>query len=336
VRTADAVVENYANGVLAKLGLDYANLVREKPDLVMVSMPAFGGATAWAEVRAYGSTLEHGSGLPSVTGEPDGPPVMNHIAYGDPIGGMNACPAVLTALLHQRRTGEGQFIDLSQVECLLPLAAPWIIEQSVTGAVGPRLGARHPWLVPHGAFRCHGEDAWLVVALTNDAAWPALARTIGRPDLADDPALASAEGRRRREDEIEAAIETWTRGLAPDAAMLALQALGVAAGAARGLREVLLTEPQLEARGFWQEIDRPFLGPHRQESPVFREEGQAYPIRAPAPTLGQSTREVLTRLLALTPAQFDRLEAAGVIGEAPIPMSERAPRSAAALRQGKA
>ena len=333
VRTADAVVENYANGVLAKLGLDYAHLVQEKPDLIMVSMPAFGGTTQWAEVRAYGSTLEHGSGLPSVSGEAGGPPMMNHIAYGDPIGGMNACPAVLTALLHKRRTGEGQFIDLSQVECLFPLGAPWIIEQSITGAVSPRRGSRHPWMVPHGCFPCAGEDSWVVIAATDDDAWRSLAKTIGRPDLAADPDLATTEGRRGREDELESAVEAWTRTRSPDAAMTTLQAAGVAAGVARGLRETLYDEPQLNARGFWQTIDRPFLGPHRQESPVFREEGQPYPIRTPAPTLGQSTREVLARLLGLTGADFDRLEAAAIIGEAPIPMNKRAPRSAAAMRE---
>ncbi len=203
VGTFDALVENYANGVLAKLGLDYAHLVAEKPDLIMVSIPAFGGSTPWAEVRAYGSALEHGSSLPSVTSEPGGPPMINHIAYGDPIGGMNACPAVLTALLHQRRTGEGQFIDLSQVECLFPLAAPWIIDQSITGAVAPRRENRHPWMVPHGCFRCAGEDAWVVVATTDDDAWRALARTIGRPDLESEADLATADSRRAREDELD-------------------------------------------------------------------------------------------------------------------------------------
>jgi crotonobetainyl-CoA:carnitine CoA-transferase CaiB-like acyl-CoA transferase len=114
--------------------------------------------------------------------------------------------------------------------------------------------------------------------------------------------------------------------------MSSLQAHGVAAGVVRGLREIMLDEPNLNARGFWQQIDRPFLGPHLQESPVFREEGRPYPIRSPAPTLGQSSREVLTRLLGLDPAELDRLETARIIGEAPIPMSDRAPRSAAALR----
>jgi crotonobetainyl-CoA:carnitine CoA-transferase CaiB-like acyl-CoA transferase len=188
-------------------------------------------------------------------------------------------------------------------------------------------------MVPHGCFRCAGEDAWVVVAATDDRAWRALAETIGRADLARDSGLATAEGRRGREAELEAAVEAWTGRRSADQAMLALQRAGVAAGAVRGLREVMTAEPQLEARGFWQTVDRPHLGPHLQESPVFREEGRPYPIRFPAPTLGQSTREVLTRLLGLGEAELDRLEASHIIGEAPIPMSDRAPRSAAAIRE---
>jgi crotonobetainyl-CoA:carnitine CoA-transferase CaiB-like acyl-CoA transferase len=336
VRTADAVVENYGQGVLAGFGLDYARFRAERPDIVMMSMPAFGATTRWAEVRAYGSTLEHASGLPMVTGWSGDPPTMNHIAYGDPIGGLSACPAVLTALLHRQRTGEGQFIDLSQVECLFPLVAPWLIEQAVTGDVAPRTGNRHRAFVPHGCFACDGHDAWVAIAVTSDDAWRALCRVITRPDLAADPALATAAGRRAVERDIEAAITAWTGARSPDEAMEALQAAGVAAGALRGLTEVLLFEPHLMARGYWQEVERPHMDWFQQPSPVFREEGRPYPIRRAAPTLGQSSREVLSGILGLTPAELDRLEADGVIGEAPVPDTQRRPRSSALLHDAAA
>ena len=336
VRTADAVVENYGQGVLAGFGLDYAAFRAERPDIVMMTMPAFGAATSWAEVRAYGSTLEQASGLPMVTGWPDDPPTMNHIAYGDPIGGLSACPALLTALWHRQRTGQGQHVDLSQVECLFPLVAPWLIEQSVTGQVSPKLGNRHSTFVPHGCFPCDGHDAWVVVAVTDDAAWRRLCGAIGRADLAANPALATAAGRRAVEGEVEAAIAVWTNQRSPDEAMEALQAAGVAAGAARGLTEVLLYEPHLMARGYWQEVDRPHMDFPQQPSPAFREEGAPYPIRLAAPTLGQSSREVLTRLLGLTSDELDRLEAAGVIGETPIPATQRKPRSSALIHAAAA
>jgi len=336
VGTADAVVENYGQGVLTGFGLDEAAFRAARPDIVMMSMPAFGSSTPWAEVRAYGSTLEQAAGLPSLTGGPDDPPTMNHIAYGDPIGGLSACPALLTALLHRQRTGEGQFIDLSQVECLFPLVAPWLIEQAVTGQVAPRTGNRHPVHVPHGCFPCEGDDAWVVIAVTDDAAWRALCRAIDRPDLAADPALAAAAGRRAIEPDLEATIAAWTKGRSPDDAMEALQAAGVAAGAARGLAEIVLYEPHLMARGYWQEVARSHLDWLQQPSPVFREDGRPYPIRRPAPMLGQSSREVLTRLLGLTVADLDRLEAAGVIGETPIPARQRKPRSSAVLHEAAA
>ncbi|HLK23292.1 MAG TPA: CoA transferase [Caulobacteraceae bacterium] len=336
VRTADAVIENYAQDVLPRFGLDYAGLVRERADLVMVSMPPYGANTDWAELRGYGSTLEHGSGLPGVTGFEGAPPTMNHVAYGDPIGGLNACAAMLTALLHRKRTGKGQFVDLSQIECLFPLVAPWIIEQSVTGKVGPRLGNRHPVFVPHGVFPCDGDDAWIVIAVTDDRAWAALCEVTGRSDLASDAALATVAGRRAAEDVIEAAIAAWTKTQSADEAMEALQASGVAAGVARGFHELMLYEPQLTARGYWQDVPRVHLDFTMQPSPAFREDGEPYPIRNPAPTLGQSTREVLGRILGVTAADLDRLEAEQVIGEAPIPMAERRPRSSAVLHEAAA
>jgi crotonobetainyl-CoA:carnitine CoA-transferase CaiB-like acyl-CoA transferase len=336
VRTADAVVENYGQGVLTGFGLDDATFRAQRPDIVTMSMPAFGAASPWAEARAYGSTLEQAAGLPLVTGGPNDPPTMNHIAYGDPIGGLSACPALLTALLHRQRTGEGQYIDLSQVECLFPLVAPWLIEQAVTGSVAPKTGNRHPTFAPHGCFPCDGHDAWVVIAVTDDAAWRALCRVIGRADFSADPALADVAGRRAAQDRLEAAIAVWTSGRSPDEAMEALQAAGVAAGAARGLAEMVLYEPHLLARGYWQEVERPHMEWLQQPSPVFREDGEPYPIRRPAPTLGQSSREVLTRILGLTATDLDRLEAAGVIGETPIPASQRRPRSSALIHDAAA
>jgi crotonobetainyl-CoA:carnitine CoA-transferase CaiB-like acyl-CoA transferase len=333
VATADAVVENYSQGVLPKLGLDYPNLVKIKPDLVMVTMPAYAAGTAWSETRAYGSTLEQGSGLPSITGAEGWPPTMNHVAGGDPNGGFNAGAALIAALLHRKRTGRGQLIDLSQVECMFPLAASGLIHQSAFGTPPRRWGNRHPLFVPHGIFRCAGPDAWLVVAITSDLAFRRLCHVIARPDLGDDPTLATAEGRRVREDELEAAITTWTQTQPADDAMATLQSAGIAAGVARGFNELITAETHLLARGFWQSVDRPILGRHWQPTPAFRENARPYAIRTPAPTLGQSTREVLSRILALDNSELDRLEAARIIGEAPIPISERAPRSAAQLRE---
>ena len=327
VREADAVVENYAREVLPKLGLDYPALAAERPDLVMVSMPAFGGSGPWRDARAYGSTLEHASGLPSVSGQADWPPTTNQLAYGDPIGGLNAAAAVLTALLHRRETGEGQHIDLAQVECMFPLVAPWILAQSATGSPGPRLGNRHPSMVPQGCFPCAG-DGWIAVSVTDDAAWAGLCRAIGRADLDADPALTTAEGRRVREAELEAALAAWTMGRDADAAMTALQAAGVAAGAVRWPTS-LVRDPQLVARSFWQPVERAWLGRHDQPSAPYRDAGQGpFPVRRPAPLLGEDNTEVLGRLLGLSAKDLAALTAAGIIGTEAVPVAQRKTRTA--------
>ncbi len=319
VRLSDAVVENYAAEVLPKLGLDYAALSAERPDLVMVSMAACGSTGPWRDLRAYGSTLEHASGLPSVSGEAGWPPMTNHLAYGDPVGGNNACAALLLGLLHRKRTGQGQHIDLSQVECMLPLVAPYIVAQSVTGAPGGRLGNRHAQHVPQGVFACAAPDSWLTIAVVDDAAWARLAGLLGRPELAG----LDAPARRAREAELEALLANWSRGRGDAEAMLALQAVGVAAGVCR--HPALLPEdPQLVQRGCFQPTDRAFVGRHLQLSSPFRLEGQGpLVVRGPAPTLGQHNAAVLGGLLGLSAAELVRLAAEGLIGTEAVPVSER-------------
>jgi crotonobetainyl-CoA:carnitine CoA-transferase CaiB-like acyl-CoA transferase len=171
VAGADAVIENYSAGVLRKLGLDYRTLKTVKPDLVMLSRPAFGSDNAWSDCRGYGSTLEQASGLPTISGFPDDPPTMNQTAYGDPIGGFNAAAALLVALLHKQATGQGQNIDLSQVECMLPLVAPALIEQSASGQTPPRIGNRHP-LQRSGQLDSHFDHRRSDVAGDDKAAGP--------------------------------------------------------------------------------------------------------------------------------------------------------------------
>jgi len=313
IADADLVVDNYSVEVLPKLGLGYEVLKAINPRLVVMSMSAFGSQSVNRDCRAYGSTLEQGSGLPSVVGRPDWPPTMSHTAFGDAIGGLNGCVAVLVALIHARRTGEGQFIDLSQIECMMPFAAPWVIAHSIDGREPARYGNRHPDFVPHGVFRCRGHDDWIVVAASSDAMWQKLCRVLGREDWARDPALATAADRRAHEDAIEDAIAQWTASRDPDDAMTELQRAGVAAGVAR-LPVEMLKDAQLHARGFIQEVDRAFIGRHPQPSLPFREGDQPFTIRFAPPTLGEYNEEILCGMLGLSKAEYERLASEGIIG----------------------
>lgn len=310
---ADIAVGNYSVDVLPKLGLGYDVLKKLNPRLIMMSMSAFGANSLHRNCRAYGSTLEQGSGLPSVVGNPGGPPVMSHIAFGDAVGGLNGCAAVLIALIHTLKTGQGQFIDLAQIECMIPFIAPWITVHSIDGTPPPKYGNRHPQFVPHGCFRCAGEDNWILIAATGAEMWQRLAVLIGRPDWATDVSLRSAESRRGIEDLIEKGIEAWTLAREADKAMSELQAVRVAAGVAR-LPIDLLKDQHLGSRGFMQEIERAFIGLHPQPSMPIREHGEPYPVRTPAPTLGQHNREILSGLLRLSEAEIAQLVRNGIIG----------------------
>ncbi len=313
VAAADGVIENYSADVMPKLGLGYDVLKQVRPDLVMVSMAAFGAGNAWSATRAYGGTLEQASGLPTVSGDENGPPAMSAYAYGDPVGGFNGAAAMLAGLALQRRGGGGRHVNMSQIEGMLPLAAPRIIEQSATGQVGPRRGNRHATHVPHGCFRCAGADEWVVVAVTGPPAWQGLCHAMDRPDLASDPGLATVEGRRAREDEIEAAVAAWAAGRPAREAMAAFQANGVAAGVAFTATD-LLGDPHLAARGFWQTLDRPFVGSCTMLSAPFRETDGPLAIRRVSPTLGQDNEAVFSALPGWNAERLAALRDAGIIG----------------------
>ncbi|MER8467625.1 CoA transferase [Mesorhizobium sp. M1396] len=326
---ADIVVSNYSVDVLPKLGLGYDVLKTLNPRLVMMSMSAFGADSVHRACRAYGSTLEQGSGLPSVIGDPDGPPVMSHVAFGDAVGGLNGCVAVLVALIHALKTGQGQFIDLAQIECMMPFAAPWITVGSMGGLPPPKYGNRHPQFVPHGCFRCAGEDNWIVIAATDEEMWQRLAVLIGRPEWATDASLKSDEARRAFEDVIEEGIAAWARNREADEAMSELQAAKVAAGVAR-LPKDLLADRHLASRAFLQEVERAFVGPHPQPSMPIREGQGPYAIRAAAPTLGQHNRDILSGLLGLSDGEIAQLVKEGIIGmvmlsDGELSQSEKAP-----------
>ncbi|RXH24752.1 hypothetical protein XH84_32105 [Bradyrhizobium nanningense] len=310
---ADIIIDNYSVDVLPKFGLGYDVIRTFNPRAVIMSMSAFGTDSIHRDCRAYGSTLEQGSGLPNVIGSANGPPAMSHIAFGDAVGGLNGCAAVLVALIHARRTGRGQFIDLAQIDCMMPFAAPWITVQSIDGKAPRRYGNRHPQFVPHGCFRCAGEDNWIVLAATNEGMWQRLALLIGRRDWSVDESLKNAEARREIEEVIESNIEAWTLNRDPDQAMSELQGSRIAAGVAR-LPIDLLSDRHLKSRAFLQDVERAFIGWHPQPSMPIREGERPYAIHTVAPTLGQHSREILSKLLDVSDAEIAKLEREGIIG----------------------
>ncbi len=321
VERADVVVENQAAGVMPRLGLGYEHLSEARNDLIMLSMSAFGSGNAWSETRAYGSVLEQGSGLPSFAGRPEWPPTMAHIAYGDPIGGIYGGASLLTALYHQKRTGSGQWINNTQIEAMLPFTTPALLFRQATGREPTRRGNRHPVMTPHGCFPCAGDDRWLAIAVAGMEDWKSLAQVVGRDDWLRDASLRTPEGRRTREDEIEAGIAAWTRTQSAVAAAAALQKAGVAAAPVSRTDEVT-QDPHLQARQYFYSIDRAHVGQQWQAGLPLLRNGARYPMRGLAPFLGGDSEAVLTAIMGRSEAEFRQLLADGVVGLAPTQLRQ--------------
>ena len=319
VATADALVENYSGGVLPKLKLDYSYLIEANPGLVMVSMPAFGSTGPWSQFRAYGSTVEHSSGLPHLVGDPEQAPTMQHVAFGDAVGGLNGTAAILTALWHKQRSGEGQFVDLSQVECLFPLAAPGILHQSVYGQSPRRSGNKHPDHAPHGVYPCEGDDAWVVIQVTDEIQWQRLQDLI--PALAP---FSDVDERLDKREALDECVRAWTQQRPAAAVMQLLQGVGVTAAKLNNA-QAILDEPHLQDRGYLQWLEREYVGVQPHPSPPFRVTADPIPITSPAPTLGQHNHDILGELLGLGAAELEELEQQGVIGTKPrMPSAKKA------------
>lgn len=299
---ADLLIENYAPGVLDRLGLSAEALGRINPNLVYVSMGAFGSAGPWSEFRAYGSTTEQASGFPFLNGAADWAPCLQHIAYGDPIAGIYAAAASLVALYGREATG-GTTIDLSQVECLFQLAADGIVAQSVSGEQPSRSGSRRANGFWRGCLRTTGADSW--VAVDVDAAGPM-------------QAFLSAAGLSAgtTAEDAAAALGIWAASRSAADAARSLQQAGIIAAPVLPAH-TLLQDPHLVAAGYWRQAERRYVGRHIVPKPPYAIDGMAPALRRPSPTLGQHNAEVLGELLGLPIAEIEALERDGVIGTRP-------------------
>ena len=258
VQVSDVVTENFSGRVMPGWGMDYQSLRQVRPDIIMLSMSGMGRTGPWKDRVSYGQTLQALSGFSYLTGFPDTDPCGPASAYSDATGGMAGAQAVLLALIHRRRTGQGQWIDLSQLEALSALLETLVMEISSNGGaesiqrVGNR--QRHGDGAPHGAYRCKGEDRWVAIAAFSDAEWKALTHAMGEPTWAQDKRFATVSNRRGHADELDRLVESWTVDYSSEEIMHKLQAAGVAAGVVQTGPDLLEKDPQLAERGFFRRV----------------------------------------------------------------------------------
>lgn len=324
VEDADVLAENFSARVMDHFGLDWETVHAWNPRLVMLRMPAWGLDGPWRDRVGFAANVEQASGLAWITGYRDMPLIMRSVA--DPVGGMHALVGLMAALEHRRRTGEGQLVECALAEPALNIAAEQVIEWTAHGELLRREGNRGPAAAPQGCYPCAGEPArdashpcepWVAVAVTTDAQWRALVELLGAPAWAADPALDTAAGRRAAHDRIDEELAAWTRERDSRAAESELLAAGIPAAALVNAH-LLMPNPQLEHRGFFETLEHPVMGATRYPAFPARFSGHPTPrLRRTPPTMGQHNAEVLGGELGLDEAELERLAEAKVIGDRP-------------------
>ena len=258
VAWADIAFNNFAAGAMERFGLGHETLRALNPGLIVLSCNGQGQDGPHAASKGGGGHYAALAGLNEITGWADGEPGYLS-AYTDFIAPRFNAPLLLAALDHRRRTGEGQYFDVSQYEAAAHWLTPSLLDCAVNGRVAERMGNRQPDAAPHGVYRC-AAGRWCVIAVTNDAEWRALCGAMQRPALADDPRFATLQSRKANEDDLDRIVEDWTLEREARGVMDLLQRLGVAAGIVQTGEDLLEHDPQLRHRGFYQRLDHPALG----------------------------------------------------------------------------
>jgi len=315
VKWADVLAENFAPKAMAKWGLDYESLRNIKPDLIMISTCLNGQTGPERNYPGFGGQGSAISGFNHLTGWPDREPLGPYGTITDSLSPRFVALLVGSALLHRRRTGQGQYIDLSQVEGGIVCLSENIVTQTATGEALGRLGNRSRHAAPHGAFRCAArdddDDRWVAIAIHDDGDWQRFRRAIGDPSWAADAPFTTTAGRLANVDALEAHVTSWTRTRSAEEVMATLQAAGVDAGVVENFED-LTRDPQLAHRRHFREVEHRVIGKHLAETNGTRFSRTPEEIRMAAPCLGEHSEYVYRELLGMSAEEYSALLADGV------------------------
>ena len=312
IRRSDIVAENFSVGTMEKLGLDYATLCALKPNLIVLSGSPLGRDGPERLATGWGPNTQAYAGLPYLTGYEGGPPSGIGGNWPDYMIGVSMVLAVLTALHYRRRTGRGQLLEVAMAETVATMIPEAILDYTMNGRHGIRLGNHHPAMAPHSVYRCKGDDKWVAIAVQTDLEWQALRRAMGSPAWADDPVFDAAAGRQLRQRELDERIAEWTRQHTHYEVMRLLQPLGIAAAPCLDVHE-LAADPQLQERGFLVELDHKEIGKRRLAGLPAKFSAMPQIAYGPAPLLGEHNEEIFCGLLGLSADEVKRLQDRQVI-----------------------
>ncbi len=322
IAKSDVVVNNFAHGVMDKMGFGYDALKQIKPDIIMISLSGYGDNGPYRDYIAYGPAQVPLSGLSSLTGYKDWPPMHSGFSYADPNAGVHGAFAILAALFHRKKTGEGQYIDMSQWECAMALLPEGILDYTFNGIEPTRMGNRDPLMAPHGVFQCLDRpekilgntiDQFVAITCENDLDWGRLARAMGRPELADDPKFTKLQSRKTNEDELEAIVEQWTMTQRAAEVAEALQRAGVPAAVVADNRYLSEEDSHMAARDYWVYREHSEVGKKQHAGVPWKMSRTETIVRAAAPLIGQHTDEILIELLGYSSDEVAKLRAHGAL-----------------------
>ena len=318
IKKSDVIVENFSSRVLEKWGLGYEEQKKLNPGIIYCSMSGFGHSGRDRDFVTWGPTAQALSGLTYMSGLPGEESAGWGFSYMDHTGGFYGAIAIMMALLHRNKTGEGQHLDLSQVEAGIGLTGTSILDYTVNNRPfrrnGMPPGNRAPdrQIAPHNTYPCKGEDRWCVIAVTNDTEWDNLVTVLGNPSWASDRQFATMKSRSANQNDLDELISQWTINLTPHEVFDILQEAGVPAGAVQTPMERAEVDPQLKHRGFIAEVKHAELGNTKVESIPMRMSETPWTLDKASPLLGEHSAEIYMDLLGVSPEELGTLYEEGI------------------------
>jgi benzylsuccinate CoA-transferase BbsF subunit len=313
VKHSDVVVNNFAAGVMEKLGLGYHKLRGIKPDIIVSEMSGYGQTGPFKAFVGYGPPASAAAGMFFGTGYRGGGPSEIGVSYPDPNAGIFGTFAIVAALTHRALTGEGQYIDQSQLETAVVLMPEGLLEYEMNQREPARNGNRDAVMAPHECYKAAGDDdKWVSIAVGNEDEWRALCQVMGQPALANDERFKTAALRKQNEDALDDLITAWTSTRDRWEVTRALQAAGVAAFPSMGNRD-LAEDQHLNERGYLVALEHPEIGKRVHAGIPWTMSETPCAVRSVAPTRGADTEEVLKRLLGFTSDRIEQLRKTGIL-----------------------
>jgi benzylsuccinate CoA-transferase BbsF subunit len=322
IAKSDVVINNFAFGVMDKMGFGYEAIRKIKSDIIMISLTGYGDTGPYRDYIAYGPAQVPLSGLSALTGYREWPPMHAGFSYADPNAGVHGAFAILTALYHRKKTGQGQYIDMSQWECAMGMLAEGILDYTMNGVEPERIGNEDPLMAPHGVYRCLDRpdkvmgvvvDQFVAIAVADDAEFVRFAHAIGKSALASDAKYSTLQARKANEEELNRIVEEWTVARAATDVARVLQEAGVAAAVVADNRFLSEEDPHLKERGYFVYKEHPEVGVRQHCGIPWKLSRTESAVRAAAPCIGQHTDEVMTEVLGYDAAEIARLRAQGAL-----------------------